>query len=365
MKNYYFTGVLLLIGLLVTGCSNEQFPADVKNDQEASYKESPAFLKAHASALGGPLFDLTTAPNNDILVADASRGITDIYGNIETALAGITSVDNVGTGNLWATKGAEADGEINVGQGLYRVYKNRIEMVADLFDFEEKNDPDGTGVVDSNPFAVAALNANTALVIDSGANDLLRVDQKGNVEVVAIFPDELVSTQNIKNLFGCPESQAQFCNLPPMLPAQAVPTSVAIGPDGYYYVGELKGFPAPTGESNIWRISADATGAICGSSPDCVKAFDGGFTSIIDMVFDKNGMLYVAELDVQSWFAVEVLGGGAGGTIKACDPQTLQCETIASGIPMLTAITFDKKGNLWATRNALIPGQAEVVKILY
>ena len=147
-----------------------------------------------------------------------------------------------------------------------------------------------------------------------------------------------------------------------MMPAQAVPTTVVIGPDKYYYVGELKGFPAPIGESNIWRISPDAAGAMCGSSPDCVKLFDGGFTSIMDMAFDKNGILYVAEMDVKSWFAVEA-GVGGGGRIQACDPQTLNCEVIASGIPMLTAITFDKKGKLWATRNALIPGLAEVIEI--
>jgi len=147
-----------------------------------------------------------------------------------------------------------------------------------------------------------------------------------------------------------------------MMPAQAVPTSIVIGPDGYYYVGELKGFPAPTGESNIWRISPDASRAQCGSSPDCVKLFDGGFTSIMDLAFDEDGILYVAEMDALSWFAVEI-GAGAGGTIKACDPVTMECKVIATGIPMLTAITFDKKGRLWATRNSLIPGIAEVVKI--
>lgn len=363
MKNYSFNGVLLLLVLLATGCSNEKLPTEVPESQNASYKEGPAFMKYSESSPGGPLFDLFTAPNNDILVADASVGITTLYGKLEAALPGVTSVSTVGRGNMWATVGPNGPGEEDNGQALYRVHKNRTEMVANLFEFEEHYNPDGQDI-NSNPYAVLALNGNEALVIDSGANDLLRVDQKGNIEIVAVFPNELVSTQHIKDFVGCPAGPPEVCGLPPMLPAQPVPTSVVIGPDGYYYVGELKGFPAPTGESNIWRISPDATGAMCGSSPDCVKAFDGGFTSIIDMDFGKNGILYVAEMDAKSWLAAE-FGFGAGGTIKACNPQTLQCEVIASGIPLLTAITIDKKDNLWATRNALVPGEAEVVQITF
>lgn len=362
MKNYSFTGFVLLLLMTLTGCTNEDLSTEFMEGADVDLNEVPSALKANAEAAGAPLFDLATAPNGDILVADASAGITDIHGSLETALAGVTSVAPVGSGNMWATTGPSGDPEMNTGQALYRVNKHRTSLVADLFAFEEAHDPDGTGV-DSNPYSVTALNSSEALVADAGANDLLRVDNQGNIEVVAVFPVEPVSTQNIKELLGCPGSGADLCNLGDMMPAQPVPTSVVIGPDGYYYVGELKGFPAPAGESNIWKISPNASGAMCGSSPDCVKVFDGGFTSIIDMTFDKNGILYVAELDEQSWFAVEVLHAGIGGTISACDPETLECEVIASGIPMLTSITFDKDGKLWATKNALVPGLAEVVEI--
>jgi len=189
------------------------------------------------------------------------------------------------------------------------------------------------------------------------------VDQKGHVEIIAVFPEEPVSLANFQDLSGCGDSTEGLCG-EEMLPAQPVPTSVAIGPDGYYYVGELKGFPAPTGESNIWKISPAAMAAQCGSSPDCVKLFDGGFTSIIDMAFGDDGMLYVAEMDVRSWLAVE--GGlGEGGRIQRCDPQTLDCDVIAEDIFMLTSIVFDKEGRLWATQNSLIPGEAEVVQVSY
>ncbi|TBW29940.1 ScyD/ScyE family protein [Gramella sp. KN1008] len=366
MKNYSVLGLLCLIGIFITGCSNESVPTAIPAQEESSLM-NPASLKANHNGDGGFtgfIFDLATAPNNEILVADAGAGISTRHGEILFSLEGASSVAPVGTGVMWVTTwpwfGAPTE---DSGQGIHLVTKGRTKMVANLFEFESENNPDGEEELDSNPYAVYAHNASFAVVADAGANDLLKVHNNGNIELMAIFPPEMVSTENLKNLVGCPDSGAGPCGLPDMIPAQAVPTSVTLGPDGYYYVGELKGFPAPTGESNIWRISPGASGAMCGSSPDCMKAFDGGFTSIIDLTFDENGMLYVAELDEQSWFAVEFLDSFAGGNIKACDPETMQCEVIATGIPMLTAITFDKDGRLWATQNSLIPGLSEVIEI--
>ncbi len=239
-------------------------------------------------------------------------------------------------------------------------------MVVNLFEFEVAQNPDGKDPADSNPFDVESLGGHAALVVDAGGNDLLRVHRNGDVDVLAVFPDELVSTANLQGLLGCPDPVipdfAFLCGLDAM-PAEAVPTSVTVGPDGSYYVGELKGFPAPTGESNIWRVASGASWAECGASPDCVKVFDGGFTSIIDMTFGRDGKLYVAELDEASWAAVEFGLPGAGGTISACNVNTGYCEVVADGIFMLTAMTLGKDGTIWATQNALIPGLAEVVAI--
>ena len=126
-------------------------------------------------------------------------------------------------------------------------------------------------------------------------------------------------------------------------------------------MGELKGFPGPTGESNIWRVSPKASWAEC-PSRHCKKVFDGGFTSIIDLAWHK-GRLYVAEMDEASWAAVEIFQDGVGGTINSCNVRRGTCRVVAEGINQLTAITFDKRGRLWATQNSLVPGGAEVVKI--
>lgn len=322
----------------------------------------------------GPVFGLGTAPSGDILVADASTGVLSFSPSksgkrskggatsVAASVPGASDVSAIGSRSFWVSTGAGADPQADTGQGLFRASKRSSRKVANLFSFEATVNPDGNDPPDSNPYAVASLGGGAALVVDAGGNDLLRVDRRGRIKTLATFPDSLVSTDNLKSLAGCP-SPAPFCDLPPMIPAESVPTSVAIGPDGHYYVGELRGFPAPAGESRIWRVSPKASGAECGTTPACTLVFDGGFTSIIDLAFGPGGKLYVAELDENSWAALEITGDPAGGTINACKIATLSCTEVATDVPMLTALTFGRDGSLWAVRNALIPGGVEVFKV--
>lgn len=311
------------------------------------------------TVVGFPVFGLTTAPNGDLLAADAASGIVSIEdGEVGSTipLPGVTDVSAIGRGSMWATTGAGADPTQDTGQALYRVSNGRTHQVVNLYEFEAAANPDGNDPFDSNPFDVQSLGGRSALVVDAGGNDLLEVTNSGDVRVIAVFPDELVSTDNVRELAGCPAGPPGICGLPAEIPAQAVPTSVAIGPDGWYYVGELKGFPAPTGESNIWKVAPDADGATCPSA-DCVKVFDGGFTSIIDLAFGPDGDLFVAELDEATWASVEIFGTVTGGTINACDVTSSSCDEVA-GVPFLTSITFGEDGTLWAVQNA-----SEIVEI--
>jgi hypothetical protein len=322
----------------------------------------------------GPLSGLSTNHRGELLVADQSVGIVPIrHGKPRApiALPGVTdmSVSRFGS-TMWAVTGAGApppEGPQNdTGQGLHVIAHGEVRKVVNLFEFEKAFNPHTAAppnLPDSNPYDVHALGPHAALVADAGGNDLLRVDRDGNVKVLAVLPDEIVSTENIKSLAGCPESNAPFCGLPPAIPAQPVSTSIAVDRRGYIYVGELKGFPAPTGESNIWRISPKADGARCGESPDCVKVFDGGFTSIIDLAFGPDGLLYVTEFDERSWAAVEIFGTPAGGTISACNVRTGDCSDVKKGLPQPSAIAFDKRGSLWATQKTLVPNGGEVIRV--
>jgi hypothetical protein len=80
---------------------------------------------------------------------------------------------------------------------------------------------------------------------------------------------------------------AQFPARPPAADPtrliNTVPTSVAQGPDGAFYVGELTGAPFYPGEARVWRV-------VPGQPP---AVYAQGFTTIIDLVFDPQGRLLV------------------------------------------------------------------------
>jgi sugar lactone lactonase YvrE len=145
---------------------------------------------------------------------------------------------------------------------------------ADIAGFEAANDP-VPGGVDSNPNGILALGSHD-VVADAGANALLHVAPGGAVTALAVFETRQVPAP-------------PFLGLPPgaTIPMQAVPTSVAQGPDGYLYVGQLTGFPFPVGLANVYRVPPG------GGTPE---VFASGFTNIIGLAFDVQGRLYVLQI---------------------------------------------------------------------
>jgi hypothetical protein len=310
----------------------------------------------------GPVFGLAIAPDGSLLATDGGAGIFEIRkdGFSQVAqLPGVTAVSPIGRGDMFAITSRDFGGE---GK-LYRVSRGSTREIADLFAFELRVNPDGNPVPNpgpnpSNPFDVEALSGGQVLVADAAGNSLLIVDQQGNVDWIATLPNEVVSSANVKAILGCPASPSPLCNLPAQAPAQAVATSVAVGPDGAYYMGELKGIPAPKGESRIWRIEPGTRHAVCGTSPACRVVADG-FTSIVDLEFGPNGTLYVVELDEESWFAMNN-GKGTGGSLNACNSTTWVCTQVVTGKPMLSAVAVGGDGTKFIVTNALIPTAVDI-----
>jgi hypothetical protein len=310
----------------------------------------------------GATFGLARAPDGSLLIADSGAGIVEFRkgeGSLRVPLPAVSDMSPVGRGTMFAI-GLIGD------WGVYLVEDGTATQIADLLDFEAANNPGGeTGpeAIDSNPFDVEAISASTALIADAGANALLEVRRSGAVDWLASFPEEVVSTAHIMALVGCPTPPPGFefvCGLPASMPAQAVATSIAVGPDGAYYVGELKGFPAPVGESRIWRVEPGTRHADCGSSPACTIVADG-FTSIVDLAFGPDGTLYVTELDENTWAAVEFGMGASGGTVNACNITTGSCSIAAGGLTIPMATTVGKDGTVYALTEALLPSAKVII----
>jgi hypothetical protein len=97
----------------------------------------------------------------------------------------------------------------------------------------------------------------------------------------------------------------------------SVPTSVAVGPDGALYVGELTGGPFAPGLATIWRV-------VPGRAP---QAFCSGFSYVIDLDFDRSGSLYVLEH-----------AGGANGPFAGTPGRLLRVSRDCSRTPATGAV---------------------------
>jgi hypothetical protein len=308
--------------------------------------------QGHPTFYNGPIFGISTASDGTLLVADSAQGVVDgDTGELIASLPGIVDMDQIaGTHEMWAiTTGPDVLAD--TGQALWHIDGDgNATLIANLFAFESKYNPHPVAV-DSNPFDVEDAGGE-ALVADAGGNTLLKIDKHGKIKLVAVLANELVSSANAEALLGE--------DFPPMMDAQPVATSVAIGPDGAYYVGELKGFPAPIGESRVWRIEPNARNAKCGHSPLCSVALDG-LTSIVDLLFGPDGRLYAAQIDDRSWLVTELAAFfgvplALGGSARACNLATKACVSAATtSPPVLTSITFRSSG-LWGATGSFFPG---------
>ena len=109
---------------------------------------------------------------------------------------------------------------------------------------------------------------------------------------------------------------------PGVTQTDSVPTSVVVGPDGAYYVGELTGIPFAGPErdqSNIYRVEA-------GQDPYHPTVFlDGsetGFNAIIDIAFKGRG-LYV----LQHWTTTPTAIPRDGELVRvSCGGRPLVCD---------------------------------------
>ncbi|WP_170284780.1 ScyD/ScyE family protein [Kribbella amoyensis] len=231
--------------------------------------------------------------------------------------------------------------------------------------YDQENNP-----TDSNPFGVAALNDGTVLVSDAAGNDLLRVWVKsGHIKTVARLKPRVVKVPP-----GLPttDPEGNPTNFPPAgtpITSEAVATSVTVGSDGYWYVGELRGFPATPGKSQIWRIKPGSYNATCDpykpNRGHCQRYADG-YTSIVDLAGGPRGTLAVVELAKASWLQWE-LGGSPVGALFLQFPGKyhkagFRKELAKNQLILPGGTAFSRWGDLYVSSPLFGPGAIYKVK---
>jgi hypothetical protein len=201
----------------------------------------------------------------------------------------------------------------------------------------------GETLYDADPHAMTAYRGGFA-VADAAANDVVWVHRSGQVTLLGRLPTRPETAS--AGMLG-PGTPAMTIN------AQAVPSSVAVGPDGALYVGLLRGAPALPGTAEVDRI-------VPGQAPEPVVT---GLTRVSDLAFDPRGRLDI----LQSSTA----GGGDGSTSAgALLRATLHGSTPTTatnlGVPGLTApvgLAISQRGTAYITNNTAAPGKAEIVAV--
>ena len=260
-------------------------------------------------------------------------------------------VDFQGLGNGFVTIGLGADPAKRVGKELgnlghlVRFKPNgKWTYEEDLAAFETLANPYGS--VDSNPYGLLALPGRQ-IFTDAGGNALNAVAANGSISNLAFFPDVIVP-------FGAPGNT---------VPMQAVPTCVALGPDGYLYVGQLTGFPFPAGQAKVYRIPSNANGG----APEEPQDIFTGFTKIIDIAFAPDGALYL--LQISSAGGPPPAGVPAqqsGSLIRISPDRTSKAVVIAPGNGLVSpgGIAIARDGSIYLTNFSTQAGGAgTVVKV--
>jgi hypothetical protein len=216
----------------------------------------------------------------------------------------------------------------------------RPAVVVNFAAFEVANDPDhgagpgaklGDPPIDSDPYAFTPFRGGFA-VVDAAGNDLLWIDPKGAVSVLAVFPTQTEKlTPSIARKIGASPTTTS-------IDVQAVPSSVAVGPDGALYVGELTGLPFTPRTARIWRI-------VPGHK---MSLYASGFTNISDLAFDGKNLL-VLEIDAQG-----LLHPKASGALIRLAPNGKRTLLASTGLVDPTGLAVGN-GSIYISNDGLFP----------
>jgi hypothetical protein len=230
----------------------------------------------------------------------------------------------------------EAGGDLD-GLGFAQIVQDDgaggFTPVVSIGPYEISDNPDG-GQLDTNPFALLSSTSGH-VVADAGGNSLLQIDAANVISATAVFPPVLTE-------------------FPPgsgnMIPMQAVPTGVVVGPDSAHYISQLTGFPFPVGGANVFRKEAGMPYSV----------HESGFTNILDVDFDSMGNMYVLEMAAGGLLNAET---DPRGQLIKVDPGGNRTTIAMDGLVLPTGMVVGPDDAIYVSNYGVMGGIGEVVRI--
>jgi hypothetical protein len=250
-----------------------------------------------------------------------AKGLLSVAGGGGVFASGVHGVSVAPDGTVFGVETSGTPRDIGGAPGWARRQAGRLfdltsgrTPVANLSLIEWNRNLDKVkGDRNSNPYAVLAL-ADRQIVVDAGANAVLQV-QGGNVSLLAVIP------KNGK--------------------AQSVPTSIALGPDGNYYVGELAE-GAGKGKARVWKVPA------AGGTPE---VYATGFSTITGVAFGPDGSLFVTE------FAQNFRKNNLKGTVVRVAPDGRRTRLGGNKLLTPTGAAVDSTGAVYVSNFSVLPAR--------
>jgi sugar lactone lactonase YvrE len=219
------------------------------------------------------------------------------------------------------------EGHAALSRSVLRALPDRsAQPVASLLNFAAAGlSPDliGSGLVASNPYALAAAPDGRALYVADGASGrVLRVTLDGKISGFAALP-----------------------HMPPL-------TGLAFGPDGRLYFANFSALPHAPGSGAIW--AAARSGKLTPAATE--------LTMPIDVGFDSVGSMYVLEFsDGRRPAQPYAAGLGRLLRIERDGARTV----VLDQLNYPTAMVFSRAGDLYIAVNGAwsAPGQGAILKI--
>ena len=354
-----------------------QVSARGENARVASPETLPANVQVVATGLNQPR-KIAVGPDGNLLVTEAgtndvpagcSTGVEPACANPSGAIARVTPGGQVSTvvSDLPSINNGPSNGPGAAGPSGITVVNGKIQFLiqnsnidpttgdqtygpggallgnllsvplsggaptaeANLGHYEAVNNPDhgagsgpGDPSIDSDPYGVTPYDGGLAIA-DAAANDVL-LYKNGTLSTLAVLP--LIQETD-----------------PPVM-AQAVPTSLAVGPDGALYIGELGGAPNNKGVSSVYRYSGGH-----------LTKYQSGFTMIGDIAFDQAGRLLVLEMD-QAGFADSSPGLPTPGALIRVNANGTRTVLASTGLEYPGGIAVARDGSVYATNWAVLQG---------
>jgi sugar lactone lactonase YvrE len=219
------------------------------------------------------------------------------------------------------------EGQAALSRSVLRVLADRsVQPVASLLNFASAGLPRdliGSGLVASNPSAMAAAPDGSALYVADGASGrVLRVGLDGTIQLFAELP-----------------------GMPPL-------AGLAFSPDGGLFFADFSRLPHAPGSGTIW--AADQSGKLVPAVP--------GLTMPIDVAFDRAGTMYVLEFS-DGKRPAQPYAAGLGRLLRI-EPDGTRTSVIER-LNYPTAMAFSRAGDLYIAVNGAFsaPQQGTILRI--